>query len=155
MLSCGEGGSTGAEVINQVNANTSDIEAINAVADVYETESNTDILDIPDTYTNINNLVIPNLPAGQYLVGVSFTYHLSVANKRIDYKWSLNGVIEEFNDSPKDAISNVARCYVFPFTQATDGSFSISVDIKKEDNSGTLDVAFANVWADKKKELTP
>jgi len=120
MLSCGEGGSTGAEVINQINANTSDIEAINAVADVYETESNTDILDIPDTYTNINNLVIPNLPAGQYLVGVSFTYHLSVTNKRIDYRWLLNGVEEDFNDSPKDAISNVARCYVFPFTQATE-----------------------------------
>jgi len=150
QLSCGEGGSTGAEVVTQINNNTALLDTLS----VFEYDSTVDILDIPETYTNVATLIYVDMPAGVYMIGLSATYNLDITQKSVFARFSINGGIpEDFSKEPKDSTDREAFSYSFPYVHSTSGNFELLMDMRKEDTSGVLNTLFANVWVDKKKEV--
>lgn len=151
-LTCGAGGSTSQEVLTDINANT---EAIAGLLDLnyFEFDSRTDILDIDQTYQEVASLDIPDLKAGVYLIGISDTYTFTETNKSVYGQMILNGNSEVFSREPKDSTDREVWNYLFPYTHAADGAFTMTLLVRKEDNSGTLDVLFSNMWIDAKAEL--
>ena len=168
-LTCGQGGSNGNQIVTQINDNTNgiatnvtDIADLDARIDallirVDELEakasftfvSETDILNISDTYTELANIYVADLAAGDYLLGLSSTYQLDVTNKSVFAQFSLNGgTPEEFRKEPKDNTDREAFTYIFPYTHAG-GEFRLKLDMRKEDANGTLDCFFANMWVNR------
>ena len=171
VLTCGQGGSNGNRIVTQINTNTDGIEAnvtdivdantrINAlIARVEDLEalnsftyvSKTDILDISDTYTELANIYVTDLPIGKYMVGMSSTYQLDITNKSVYTQFSLNGgTPEELSKEPKDSTDREAFNYSFPYDHDAVGEFRLKLDMRKEDANGTLDCFFANVWIDRR-----
>jgi len=170
VLTCGQGGSNGNQIVTQINDNTlgiatnasdlngldnridnlvqrvEDLEALNN----FTYESNQDILNISDTYTELANIHMTSLPAGEYMLGMSATYQLDIVNKSVYAQFSLNGgAFEEFRKEPKDNTDREAFNYSFPYVHAG-GEFRLKLDMRKEDATGTLDCYFANAWVDRR-----
>ena len=153
-LTCGAGGSTGSEIVTQINANTAAIADLDPSIDVYEFVANADILDVSDSYTPIVSLVIPILLTGNYLVGFSSTFKFDTPNASAMAQMILNsGTPEEFFSEPKSTDNRQSTTYIFPYTQDVEGAFSLAIEMKKTSPSNVLDVLFANMWIDKKSEL--
>jgi len=147
-LSCGEGGSTGAEVITQINENT---EAIAGFTPYYDKDTQVDHLGLPDTYTVLAEMSNSILPAGEYVIFMTGTYVYDTPNKTMFLRFTVNGgTPEEFEKEPQSGTGREAYDYAFPYTHAADGPFSLTTEMRKEDGTGTLDVLFANVWMDGK-----
>ena len=171
MLTCGQNGSNGNEIVTQINDNTNNIETNtqdildtnNRIGDVelrvdnlealtgnFHFDSRTDILDISDTYTEIGNVFVQELPAGVYMLGMSATYSFDDTTKSVYFEFSVNGnPPEEFRQETKDVTDRVGFDYLFPFTH-NGGEFRFVLSVRKEDTSGTLDCYYSNVWADRK-----
>jgi len=177
VLTCGDGGSNGQQIVAQINENTEAVaaqaiaiqantDAINVVeADMitlgnrvtalealsyYEVNSTVDTLDIPNVYTTIASLAV-NLVAGDYIAIMSDTYSFDTANKSVYHQFIINGgTPEEFSKENADATDRDTFDYVFPFTMATDGLFTIQLDMRKEDTAGLLDCQFGNVMIERK-----
>ena len=150
VLTCGEGGSTGAEIVTQINANT---DAIAAMGGFHYT-STVDNLDLPETYTEVAALAITSLRAGVYMLGISSTFHLDLVNKSVFSQFALNGAApEEFRKEPKDNTDREAFSYSFPYIHNGNTDFHLSLAFRKEDANGTLDVLFANLTLDRKTDL--
>ena len=146
-LTCGQGGSTGAEIVTQINANT---DALVTKTGFYK-DTTADHLDLPETYTEVGNLAVVALPAGEYVVNISSTWHLNVTQKSVFAQFALNGgTPEEFSKEPKDSTDREAFYYAFPYSHAGNLDFSLTLAMRKEDVNGTLDVLFANLWLERK-----
>jgi len=145
-LSCGEGGSTGAQIIAQININTDNIATL---VPYYAKDTKTDIFGITDQWTNVSSLSVADLPAGEYIVNMSGTFSYDTPNKVLFGRFVLNGgVAEEFERDPISGTGRELYGYAFPYTHAADGAFSITVDVHKEDSTGILDLFFGNAWID-------
>ena len=154
-LSCGEGGSTGAEVIGQINANTKAIEE-SGLVNIFPFSTEQNKMDIQDTLTEVARLDVFSLPAGVYMVGISHTHTFTETNKSVLYTITLNnGTPEEFSIESKDATDRHGKCYMFPLVQKAPSQVSVSLKFAKEDAAGTLDVLFANIWIDWKDAYRP
>ena len=149
-LTCGEGGSTGAEILADINNNTDTLVAISG----FHFVTSVDNLDLSENYTDVAILAIPELPAGVYILNITSTYQLNVTNKSVYAQFALNGATpEEFSHEPKDNTDREAFSYAFPYTHATNSDFDLRLAFRKEDANGTLDVLFANLWLDRKTSL--
>ena len=149
-LTCGEGGSTGAQIVATINNNT---DAIDAMAGFHYI-SNAGQLDLPETYTTVASLDVTDLPAGIYILNITSTYQLDLVNKSVFTQFTLNaGTPEEFRKEPKDNTDRDAFSYAFPYTHSASTDFHCSLDFRKEDTNGTLDVLFANIWLDRKTAI--
>jgi len=149
-LTCGEGGSTGAEIVTQINNNT---EVLTAMTGFYF-DSSADHLDLPETYTEVASLAITALSTGIYILNITSTFQLDVTNKSVFAQFALNGgTPEEFSHEPKDNTDREAFSYSFPYTHATEDDFSLTLAFRKEDANGTLDVLFSNLWLERKANL--
>jgi len=149
-LTCGEGGSTGAEIVSTINNNT---EAITAMTGFYHVTT-VDALDLPESYTNVATLDVALMPAGIYVLNITSTYQLDLVNKSVFAQFSVNaGAPEEFRKEPKDNTDREAFSYAFPYTHTNTVDFHCSLDFRKEDANGTLDVLFANIWVERKANL--
>ena len=113
----------------------------------YDFDKATDILNIPDTYTQLNNYTSPSRPAGIYEVGMSFTWDFTIVNRSAYFRWSTDGgtVWNEFVSEPKDVQDKVAVYYQYPINHAG-GPMSIITQMRKEDGLGVLNVTFSDVW---------
>ena len=110
--------------------------------------------DITDTYATLGS---PNAnqvegridtirDAGVYEVGLSSTYSINSTGNSAQARFSLNsGVWETFSRESKDSTDRMSLDYLFPFTHAG-GTFKFDVQMKKENNSNTMQVFFLNVW---------
>ena len=149
-LTCGEGGSTGAEIVTQINWNTEDIETRRP----FKHNTIVDTLDIPETYTKVAELHYVDMPSGVYILNMTSTYQLDVVNKSVFVQFILdNGTPEEFSREPKDKTDRSTFNYSFPYTHTNTSPFDFELFMRKEDTSGTLDCFFGNVWIEKKAEL--
>lgn len=150
-LTCGTDGSTGTEVVTQINENTDNIETIMAGQNFrFWKDEQTDHLDVPETYEEIGNLAVTDLPAGQYVLFLSMTYQLDLTNKSVYFRFALNEqASEEFSAEPKDSTDREAKSYGFPYTH-TGGDFSLVMDLRKEDANGVLNCYFSNIWLERK-----
>jgi hypothetical protein len=150
-LTCGEGGSTGAEVMAQINTNTTSIEDGLAIQGGFHYIATTDNLDLPETYTEVASLDVTQLPTGTYLLGISATYTMDTTQKSVFARFTINGgVAEEFIKENKDITDRDAFTYMFPYVHTGDSNFDLALEFRKEDATGTLDVLFSNVWLDRK-----
>jgi hypothetical protein len=141
-LTCGQGGSTGAEIVTQINANT---DALVTKTGFYR-DITSNHLDLPETYTEVGNLAVVALPVGEYVINVSSTWDLDVLDKSVFAQLVLNGgTPEEFSNSSKDLFY-----YGFPYSHTSTSDFSLILNMRKEDATGTLDVLLANLWLERK-----
>jgi hypothetical protein len=113
----------------------------------YDYDKASNILNIPETYTELNNLVTPARPAGVYEVGLSFTWQFDIANRSALFRWSTDGGViwNEFQSEPKDVSDKSATYYQYPFVHPG-GTMQIATQARKQDANGTFDVTFSDVW---------
>ncbi len=150
QLTCGEGGSTGAEIVTQINRNT---DAIASKA-VFHSEYAVDVNDIPETYTEVVHLTATVMPSGIYLVNWSAMYNLDTIGKKIYKQIILNsGAPKEFVDEPKTVVADVPFSYGFIYVHNATGTFDLILNMHKEDTDGILNVAESSVWIQKMEEL--
>ena len=113
----------------------------------YDYDKQQDILNIPETYTQLNNFTSPSRPAGIYEVGMSFTWDFTLVSKSAYFRWSTDGgsTWNEFISEPKDVQDKMAMYYQYPFNHPG-GQMNIITQMRKEDATGTLNVTFSDVW---------
>ena len=159
-LVCGDNGSTGSEVVSAVNANTNGLIALSdavtlltqRVTTLENTEgvnfvANVDILNVGDAFIPVAKVEVTDMAAGKYLVGFSTTHTFDTTTKSVVHQMTYNnGTAEEFWRENKDTTDRDITSYSFVM-EHTSGDFSLDIQMRKEDTSGTLDVQFANVWA--------
>ena len=106
-----------------------------------------DILNIPDTYTELVALLTPSRPVGVYELGMSLTYNLDTANRSVFLRFTTDGGVSwnEFSAEPKDSTDDEPHFYQFPVTHAG-GAKDIQIQARKEAATGVLDVHFADTW---------
>ncbi len=149
-LTCGEGGSTGAEIVTQINMNTTAIEK----KSIFHSEYATNVNAIPETYTEVVNLTATNMPSGVYLVNWSAMYNLDIVAKKVYKQIILNGgAPKEFVDEPKTVVADVPFSYGFIYVHNATGTFNLILNMHKEDTDGILNVAESSVWIQKMEEL--
>ena len=104
-----------------------------------------DYLDIGDVYEPIATLVTPERSSGTYEVKLTLTWNLSVANKSVYIRWRSNGgAWNEAISEPKDTTDQVMNTYFYP-TEFAGGVMTIDLEVRKEDQLGTLDIYFLDV----------
>jgi hypothetical protein len=120
-------------------------EVLNVMTYDYDKASN--ILNIPETYTQLNDYTSPSRPAGVYEVGMSFTWDFSLVSRSAYFRWTTDGGTNwnEFISEPKDVQDRSAVYYQYPFNHAG-GTMNIITQMRKEDALGTLNVTFSDVW---------
>jgi hypothetical protein len=120
-------------------------EVLNVMTYDYDKQSN--ILNIPETYTELNSFTSPSRPAGIYEVGMSFTWQFDIANRSALFRWTTDGgtTWNEFQSEPKDISDKNATYYQYPFNHPG-GTMQIITQMRKSDVNGTLDVTFSDVW---------
>ena len=113
----------------------------------YDYDKASGILNIPETYTELNNFTSPSRPAGVYEVGMSLTWDFTIVNRSAYFRWSTDGgvVWNEFVSEPKDVQDKMALYYQYPFNHGG-GPLSIITQMRKEDALGVLNVPFSDVW---------
>ena len=91
------------------------VEILNVMT--YDYDKATGILNIPDTYTELNNYTSPSRPAGIYEVGMSFTWDMTIVNRSAYFRWTTDGGAfwNEFVSEPKDVQDKSAVYYQYPF----------------------------------------
>lgn len=113
----------------------------------YDYNKQQDILNIPETYTELNNYTSPARPAGVYEIGMSFTWDFTIVNRSAYFRWTTDGGTfwNEFVSEPKDVQDRTAVYYQYPINHAG-GPLSIITQMRKEDALGVLNVPFSDVW---------
>ena len=113
----------------------------------YDYDKQSNILNIPETYTTLNNYTSPSRPAGIYEVGMSFTWDFTIVNRSAYFRWSTDGgtIWSEFVSEPKDVQDRVAVYYQYPINHPG-GTMQIHTQMRREDALGTLNVTFSDVW---------
>ena len=164
-LTCGDNGSSGSQVIGQVNANETNIVA-NAAAIVvntgkiavlenlqgYVANSNSDVLDVPETYTEVA-AISATMSSGKYILTMSTTYTFDATNQSVFIRLTVNGdSSREYLIEPKDNTDNQPVTYTFPL-DLTAASLTMSLEMRKESAANTLNIKVANLIADKRAEL--
>jgi len=164
-LTCGDNGSTGSEVITQINKNETDIAsnvteiaslgsrvtALESLED-YADATGQDITDIPDSFTTIAEFNTP-LSSGRYVIGFSITYKYTNTSHSTLIKLTIDGFERNYSIEAKDVTDNVPQAYYLPYNW-NGGSLNVKLEVAKEAGAGgTLDVLYGNIIADKKKEL--
>jgi len=117
-------------------------------------QTNTGWVDVADTYATVG---APNADqvsgsidtirdAGVYEVGLSSTYNINSTGNSAQIQFRMNGgAWESFSRESKDSSDRVSLDYMFPFTH-TGGTFTMDVQMKKENNTNTMHVYFLNMW---------
>ena len=108
----------------------------------YDTEKETSILDIDDTYISVLELITPVREAGKYEVKLSLTYDFSSTNTSAYFRWRVDGgTWNEIITEPSDKNDRVPVYYEFP-SDYLSGAHSIDIEARKENNTGTLNIHY-------------
>jgi hypothetical protein len=120
---------------------------------IYEYEKRSNILNIPSTYTEINHLVRPTLPAGVYEVGFSLTWTYTQNNSTVFIRWSTDGggTFAELQFEVPTSTTVIPTYYAYPYIRV-EGPADIIVQARKASGSGTFDVNFSDLWLEKKAD---
>ncbi len=111
-----------------------------------------DVLDIPDTWTEIVQLR-ELVSSGTYMLGFSVLWEYDQASQSVDMRYSIDGGVTwtEAHMEPKDSTDVTATTYQFPMT-LVDGTHGMIIQMKKETTSGIFNVRFADTWLERKGE---
>jgi hypothetical protein len=106
----------------------------------------TDVLDIPETYTPVAQLVTPLRPAGLYSLGISLTYVFSSITTSAFLRWRTNGgAWNEYQREPKDITDSQTVFYSFP-SSYPEQITTVDIEMRKETASGQLDLKFLDCY---------
>lgn len=113
----------------------------------YDYVKESDVLDVPETYTELASLTTPERGAGIYNVGFSLTAVFPVANKSLFVRFAINGGdFTEWRWEPQDSADTIPIYYAFPSAQ-TSGSKTLVLEARKEDvASPQLDISFCDLF---------
>ena len=116
----------------------------------YNYVSETDILNIGATDTDLARLQLSGQPTGTYEVKLSLTYTFASTSKSAVFRFSLDAGVnwEEFSKEPKDTSDREALSYFFPLS--TGGTIDVWLQGRKTGGTGALDVKFANIIVEQK-----
>jgi len=111
-----------------------------------------DVLDLPETYTEVASLVTPTRVAGTYLYMLSLSYNFNSVNTSAFMRFSIDGgtVWTEFSREPSDKLDTVALVYAFPKEVATDGPLSLHLEMRKGTTAGVLNMEFLDLAIERK-----
>jgi len=180
-LTCGAGGSTGSEVVTQINANTTaiaghtttigghttSIDALDTRVDILEPkvaaleaaplflyDKAASVLDMPETYTVLNEINESLVKAGVYTINSSSVYTFDDTTHSVYSRFTVNGVSQEVISEPKDVTDRVTTSYGFVREHTADGPLHVTTEVRKETaGSGVLNIIYGNLWVDFKREL--
>ena len=112
-----------------------------AINYTYDYIINLDILNIPETYTNIVSITTPNREAGVYEMTMSVIYNFDQNNKKLYMRRKFNGGDWlEFANPAVDTIHNQSKT-IMNVIEHAGGTASCEVEMRKEDGSGIFNVA--------------
>ena len=127
------------------------------MSDVYNYVKYQNLLDLPDTWTQIGSLTTENSPSGVYEFKMALSWVFDRTTESVFYRWretDEQGVWSAWNESeaePKNKTDTNNAFYSYPIEWAG-GVKHFDVEVMKELNSiGQLDVNFFDmVWEFKK-----
>ena len=120
------------------------------LAKVYAYSKVSDVLDIPETYTPVLSLSVPNSAEGIYELKMAMTWQLNIANKSVYLRWREDGgAWTEAISEPKDRTDQTLSSYFYP-EEWPGGDKLIEIEMRKEDVNGILNLHFLDIIWDQK-----
>jgi len=111
----------------------------------YDYVSDSNILDIPDTFTNIGTLTTGDNEAGLYEFVFSLAFIYSTTTSFATFRWRIDGgTWTEFQVEPKDVNATNSKYYGYPGTYIA-GVHVFEFEIKKGSSGNVLDVQFIDL----------
>lgn len=112
----------------------------------YDYDKTVDVLNIPDVYTPIAQLITPLRAAGTYVLGFSLTWHFDRTTESVFMRWRQNGgAWSEYSSEPTERTDSNTGYYEFPadYIQET---HDIEVEMRKETAQGIFDLNYLDIF---------
>ena len=105
-----------------------------------------DVLNIPETYTNIATLVTPERAEGEYMLSFSGTYSFDRTTESVFIRFRVDGgAWNEGVSEPKDSSDIERFFYQYP-AQYAQGVHTIEVEARKETALGVFDFLYLDIY---------
>jgi hypothetical protein len=111
-----------------------------------------DVLDIPETWTQLNALTETLEVCGIYNINMAVNWTFDTATKSVFMRYTLDGGttwFEDFAREAKDKTDKNAVYYAFPI-EATNPNLDLRIEVRKETGSNTFNVLFCDLWVERK-----
>lgn len=126
-------------------------EANNSEAEIfavmtYDFEKVSSVLNIPETYTPVAQLITPVRAAGTYVLGFSMTWTFDRTTESVFLRWRQNGSAwNEYSTEPTERTDSNTGFYEFP-AQYIEESHIVDVEMRKETATGVLNLQFLDIF---------
>jgi len=111
----------------------------------YDYNKTVDALDIGETYEQVGALTTPQREAGTYRLELTLTVNFTRTNRLLYIRFRVDGGDwNEFTTEPDDVRERIAATYFYPAEYAA-GVHTIEVEMRKEDEFGTLDLLYLDI----------
>ena len=112
----------------------------------YDYEKTVDILNIPETYTPVGQLVTPLRVAGTYVLGFSLTWTFDHTTESVFMRWRQEGgAWNEYSSEPTERTDSNTAFYEFP-SEYIEQVHDIEVEMRKETATGILNLQFLDIF---------
>jgi len=120
---------------------------------IYEYEKRANILNVSQTYQEINRLQRADLPSGVYEITFSTTWRYDSANQQVYFRWSENGGSNwfEFIFDVGASLERTPWFYSYPVVRS-EGPVDLVLQARKGAASGTFDISYADITFEKKRD---
>ena len=112
----------------------------------YDFEKVVDVLNIPDTYTPVAQLITPLREAGTYVLGFSLTWDFDRTTESVFMRWrQQGGAWNEYSSEPTEKTNSNNAFYEFPSAYIEE-IHDIEVELRKETALGVFDLRFLDIF---------
>ena len=112
----------------------------------YDYQKESAVLNIPETYTPVAQLVTPERAAGTYVLGLSLTWDFDRTTESVFLRWRQNGgTWNEYSAEPTEVTDSNTAFYEFP-AEYVQEAHDIEVEMRKETALGILNLQFIDVF---------
>ena len=112
----------------------------------YDFEKVSGVLNIPETYTPVAQLITPLRVAGTYVLGFSLTYTFDRTTESAFLRWrEQGGAWNEYSSEPSEKTDANTAYYEFPSAYPEE-VHDIEVEMRKETATGVLDLNFLDIF---------
>ena len=125
-------------------ANNSDAEIFAVMT--YDFQKESAILNIPETYTPVAQLITPLRAAGTYVLGFSLTWHFDRTTESVFLRWRQDGgTWNEYSSEPTEKTDANTAFYEFP-DNYIEQVHDIEVEMRKESAQGIFNLDFIDIF---------
>jgi hypothetical protein len=112
----------------------------------YDYNKTVDLLNIPDTYTPVGQLITPVRAAGTYVLGFSLTWNFDRTTESIFLRWRQEGgAWNEYTSEPTERTDDNTSFYEFPDAYPSQ-AHDIEVEMRKQAAQGILNLRFLDIF---------